>query len=171
MLKNSILNKLNGQITKELESAYLYFSMMSYFESISLKGFAHWMKLQAQEELGHAMRFFAYVNDKSMRVKSGAIASPKNEWDSPLDAIEDLYQHECLVSELINECVSLAIKENDHSTNTFLLWFVSEQVEEEASADEVVQKLKLIGDNSSGLFLLDTELGKRSAEDAEGAGA
>lgn len=166
MLNKTILNKMNAQITAELESAYLYFSMMSYFESISLKGFAHWMKLQAQEELGHAMRIFSYVNDKSMRVKTGPIGAPKNEWDSPLDAIEDFYTHECAVSEMINECVTLAIKENDHSTNTFLQWFVSEQVEEEASADEVVQKLKLIGDNSSGLFLLDTELSKRALDGA-----
>lgn len=164
MLKERVLAKLNEQLKHELASAYLYFSMAGYFESISLKGFANWMKVQAQEELAHSVRIFSYINDKSARVEIYELEAPKNDWGSPLAAIEDAHQHECYISERINECVSLALAENDHSTNTFLQWFVAEQVEEEAAADDVVQKLKLIGDNSSGLFLLDQELQKRNFE-------
>ena len=169
MLKERVLKKLNEQINHEMASAYLYFSMMGYFESLSLKGFSHWMKLQAQEEMTHSLRIFNYINDKGERAEAGSLAAPRHDWASPLEVAEDVYTHECFVSEKINECVTLALEENDHSTNTFLQWFVAEQVEEEASADDVVQKLKLIGDNSSGLFLLDAELGKRAFVDETAA--
>ncbi|MEX2016757.1 MAG: ferritin [Candidatus Hydrogenedentales bacterium] len=162
MLKRVILDKLNEQLNHELQSAYVYYAMAGYFEGISLKGFAHWMTLQAQEELTHVNRLFRYINDKGARVALGDVPAPKGAWKSPLDAIQDAYNHECFVSEKINECVSAALAENDHSTNTFLQWFVAEQVEEEAAADDVVQKLKLIGDHPSGLFMLDNELSKRT---------
>ncbi len=162
MLKDVVLDKLNEQINREAFSAYLYYSMSAYFESINLKGFAHWMTIQAQEEIVHTHRLFTYINDKGARVKLTAVEEPKRDWDSPLACIEDAYHHECTISECINECVTLALKENDHATNAMLQWFVSEQVEEEANADDLVQKLKLIADNSSGLYMLDTELGKRA---------
>lgn len=170
MLKESIEAKLNDQLNKELYSAYLYLSMASYFESISLKGFANWMKVQAQEELTHVAKLFDYINDRNGRVRLGPVDEPPAEWDSPIAVMQNAYEHECWVSEKINECVSLALSENDHSTNTFLQWFVAEQVEEEATADEIVQKLKLIGDNSSGLFLMDNEVGGRSLDSGDGAG-
>jgi len=169
VLKESIEAKLNDQLNKELYSAYLYFSMAAYFESISLKGFASWMKIQAQEELAHVARLFDYINDRSGRVRLGPVDEPPGDWDSPIAVMQNAYEHECWVSEKINECVTLALAENDHSTNTFLQWFVAEQVEEEATADEIVQKLKLIGDNSSGLFLMDNEVGGRSADSGDGA--
>ena len=169
MLKESIEAKLNDQLNKELYSAYLYLSMASYFESISLKGFANWMKVQAQEELTHVAKLFDYINDRNGRVRLGPVDEPPAEWDSPIAVMQNAYEHECWVSERINECVSLALSENDHSTNTFLQWFVAEQVEEEAMADEIVQKLKLIGDNSSGLFLMDNELGGRSPDSGDSA--
>ena len=170
MLKDNVLAKLNEQLKLELASAYVYFSMAGYFEAISLKGFANWMKIQAQEELAHTMRIFNYINDKGARVETYALDAPRNDWDSPLATIEDAYAHECFISEKINECVSLALAENDHSTNTFLQWFVAEQVEEEAAADDLVHKLKRIGDNASGLFLLDQELQKREFDsEADGA--
>lgn len=170
MLKKSVLDKLNAQLNSELSSAYLYYSMSAYFEHTNLKGFANWMKVQAQEELAHVDRLFNYINDRSARVVLKAVPAPKGEWKSPLDAMEDAYRHECEVSEQINECVSFALKENDHSTNTFLQWFVAEQVEEEAAADEIVQKLKLIGDNSSALYLLDSDLGRRTFAGGGSAG-
>lgn len=170
MLKDAIESKLNDQVNKELYSAYLYYSMASYFESINLKGFANWVKVQAQEELTHVARLFDYINDRGGRVQFDAVDGPPGEWDSPLAALQNAYEHECWVSERINECVSLALAENDHSTNTFLQWFVAEQVEEEANADDIVQKLTLIGDNSSGLFLMDNELGGRSLSSDDGAG-
>lgn len=164
MLKATMLDNLNGQINSEVYSAYLYFSMAGYFESINLKGFANWMEIQAQEELSHAHRLYSYIINKGERPKMAAIDAPPQDWSSPLDAMQDVYNHECKISEQINDSVSHALKESDHSTNTMLLWFVNEQVEEEAAADDVVQKLKLISDNSTGLFLLDSELGKRSPQ-------
>ena len=162
MLSDTILNRLNDQLNKESYSAYLYYSMSAYFETVNLKGFAHWMLIQAQEEITHTQRLFMYINDKSARVKLGAVDEPPHEWDSPLACLENAYEHECMISQRINDCVTLALGENDHATNAMLQWFVNEQVEEEANADDLVQKLKLIGDNSSGLFLIDAELSKRT---------
>lgn len=163
MLKDNVLDKLNAQFNNEIYSAYLYFSMAGYFESQNLKGFANWMEIQAREEVMHSHRIYKYIIDKGNRPKMSAIDAPTHDWDSALEAMKDTYSHECEISEQINECVSLALKENDHSTNTMLQWFVSEQVEEEAVVDDIVQKLKMISGNSTGLYLLDSELGKRSS--------
>lgn len=170
MLKTNIEDRLNEQVRHELQSAYIYFGMAGYFEHINLKGFANWMTVQAQEELTHAYRIFNYINDRGGRAKMKALDAPPLDWKSPLAAVTNAYEHECKVSLSINECVSLALDERDHMTNTFLQWFVAEQVEEEASADDLVQKLKLIGDNASGLFMLDTELSKRKFGTEEGNG-
>lgn len=167
MLKQKVLDALNEQLNLELQSAYLYYAMAAYFEDVNLKGFANWMIVQAQEEITHAHRIYNYVIDRGSKPRFDAADAPKQEWNSPLDTVTDAYNHECHVSERINECVSLAVKENDHSTNTMLQWFVNEQVEEEANADELVQKLKLIGDNPGALFLLDTELAKRGFHTAQ----
>lgn len=161
MLKERIQEQLNGQIQKELQSAYIYFAMAGYFESIGLKGFANWMTVQTQEELSHAQRLCNYVNDRGGRTAMLPIEAPQNEWDSPLAAVQNVYEHECYISESIGECITLAIEENDHMTNSLLQWFVVEQIEEEASADELVQKLKLAGNDSSVLFMMDAELGSR----------
>jgi ferritin len=125
------------------------------------------MRIQAQEELTHVHRIYTYIIHRSARPRFDAAKAPDQEWASPLAAMQDAYKHECFISEKIGECLSLALKEGDHSTSSMLQWFVNEQVEEEASADDVVQKLKLIGDNTSALFLLDTELaGRTFAPDA-----
>ena len=152
---------LNDQINAEMYSAYLYLSMSAYFQSKSLTGFANWMKVQAQEEMVHAMKMYDFVNERGGRVILAAIAAPPLEWDSPLNAFEGVYEHEQKVTGLINNLVELALEEHDHATNIFLQWFVSEQVEEEDSANEVVQKIKLMGDAQGGLFMLDRELGQR----------
>ena len=161
MLKETIQDALNKQINAELYSAYLYLSMSSYFESINLKGFANWMRVQAQEELGHAMRMYDYVVERGGRVILDTIEKPPSEWKSPLDAFEAVYNHETKVTGLINDLVELALKERDHATYNMLQWFVNEQVEEEASADEIVQKLKLVGDEGRALFMIDRELAQR----------
>ena len=161
MLKKKMQKALNEQINAEMYSAYLYLSMESYFQSISLGGFAAWMRGQVQEELMHAMKFYDFVNERGGRVTLESINKPESSWKSPLVAFEHILKHEQLVTSLINDLVELAIGEKDHATNIFLQWFVTEQVEEEASVGEVVDKLKLIQDNSSGLFLLDAEMGKR----------
>lgn len=161
MIKEKIKDAINKQINAEMYSAYLYLSMSAYFESINLKGFANWMKAQVQEEMVHAMKFYDYINERGGRVLLTAIDAPPTQWDSSLVVFEYTYKHEQRVTGLINGLVDLAISEKDHATNNFLQWFVAEQVEEESSADEVVQKLKIAGDQGGGLFMLDRELGQR----------
>jgi len=161
MLSQKVQEELNKQLNAELYSSYLYLSMSAYFQSLNLGGFANWMRVQAQEELVHAMKFYDFVNERDGRVTLHPVGGPPSEWASPLAAFEHVYQHEQKVTGLINGLVNLAIGERDHATNIFLQWFVTEQVEEEASANEVVQRLKLLGDDKSGLFMLDRELGQR----------
>lgn len=161
MIKKKIENALNKQTNAEMYSSYLYLSMSAFFELANLKGFAHWMRVQAQEELIHAMKFFDYVHERGGTVILTAIDAPPTKWQSPLAAFNHVFEHEQKVTGLINDLVNLAISENDHATNNFLQWFVAEQVEEESSAEEIVQKLKLVGDAPGGLFMLDRELGQR----------
>lgn len=161
MLSDKIRDAFNRQIVAELYSSYLYLSMSAYFESINLKGFAHWMRCQVQEEIVHAMKFYAFVNERGGTVKLGAIDAPPTEWASPLAAFQDAYAHEQKVTGLINSLMDLAIAERDHASNAFLQWFVTEQVEEEASADEVVKKIQLAGERGGGMFMLDRELATR----------
>ena len=161
MLSKTIEKAINKQINAELWSGYLYLSMASYFESIGLKGFANWMWIQAREEATHAMRFYHHVIERNGRVLITAIDKVSTDWKSPLHAFEDTYTHEIKVTGLINNLVNLAISEKDHTTANMLQWFVNEQVEEESSASEIIQKLKLIGKDTSGLFMLDKELAVR----------
>ena len=161
MLSQRMLEELNKQVNAELYSAYLYLSMAAYFESINLKGFANWMRVQAQEELTHAMRFFDYINERGGVVKLAAIEQPPTEWKSPLDVFDATYKHEVKVTGMINSLVNLAMKEKDHATYNMLQWFVAEQVEEEASADGIRRQLKLIGKDGRGILMLDRELGQR----------
>jgi len=162
MLSERMLEALNKQVNAELYSAYLYLSMAAYFESINLKGFSNWMRVQAQEEVSHAMKFFDYINERGGRVKMMAIEQPPTEWNSPLDAFEATYEHETNVTRMINDLVNMAMEEKDHATYNMLQWFVAEQVEEEASADEIRQQLKLIGDDGRGIMMLDRELRQRT---------
>jgi len=161
MINKKIEAAFNEQVNAELYSAYLYLSMSAYFESLSLKGFANWMRCQAQEELLHAMKFYAFINERGGRVALKAVEAPPTAWSSPLDAFQQAYAHEQTVTALINGLVDLALQEREHSANAFLQWFVTEQVEEEASADAVVQQLKLAGDAGGGLFMIDRELATR----------
>jgi len=161
MLSDKMLKALNDQINAELYSSYLYLSMAAYFQDLNLSGFAQWMKVQALEELTHAMKFYGFVGDRGGRVTMAPIGGPPNRWESPLAVFQEALAHEQKVTGLINKLVDLAIKEKDHATNTFLQWFVTEQVEEEASAHDVVQKLKLMGDAQGGLFMLDQEMSQR----------
>ncbi len=161
MMKKKMLKALNTQINAEMYSSYLYLSMESYFQSVSLSGFASWMRGQVQEELFHGMKFYDYVNERGGKVTLNTIAKPDAEWKSPLVAFEHILRHEQMVTSLINNLMDLASAEQDHATKIFLQWFVSEQVEEEATVGEVVNKLRLIKNDSSGLFLLDAEMNKR----------
>jgi ferritin len=161
MINEKVRESFNKQITAELYSSYLYLSMAAYFESMNLPGFANWMKVQAQEELVHAMKFFTFINDRSGKVELAAIDGPPVSWETPLTVFEDAYKHEVKVTALINNLVDTALAERDHAAAAFLQWFVTEQVEEEASADGVVQQLRLAGSDGSGLFMLDRELATR----------
>jgi len=170
MLNPKIEQALNDQINAELYSSYLYLSMAAYFESVSLSGMAQWMRIQAQEELGHVMRFFDFINDRDGRVRLTQVDGPKTDWGSPLEAFQEAYEHECKISALIGDLTSLADGEKDHAASTFLQWFVNEQVEEEAAAKAIVDKLKLVGDNGVALFMVDAELGQRPPVGAGQAG-
>jgi len=154
---------LNKHANAEFYSSYLYLSMSAYFQSINLTGFAHWMRVQAREELAHAMKFYDHVIERGGRVSLQAVEAPTSRWDSPLAAFEDAYRHEQKVTGLINQLVDDAVQSKDHATNAFLQWFVSEQVEEEASVDAIVQKLRLVGDAPGGLFMIDHHLGERAS--------
>ena len=163
MLSKKMETAINKQINAELYSGYMYLAMSSHFESINLPGFAAWLKVQAGEELGHAMKMFDYVVERGGRVTLAAIDKPPAKWASPLKAFEAVYEHECKVTAMINKLADLATAENDHATSVFLHWFIKEQVEEEASADAVVQKLKLAKDSPGPLLMLDREMSRRGA--------
>ncbi|HPG30260.1 MAG TPA: ferritin [bacterium] len=162
MINKKIEKAFNEQLNKEYFSSYLYLSMAAYFESRNLKGFANWMRVQTQEELAHFMIFFDNIIERGGKVSLTGIESPQTEWKSILDAFEAAYKHELFISNSINELVALSIQEKDYAANNFLQWFVKEQVEEEASVDEIVQKLKLLGEEKGGgIFMLDNELSSR----------
>ncbi len=164
MIGKNMQEALNKQLNAELYSAYLYLSMSANFESANLPGFATWMRAQAQEEVGHAMRIYNFVVERLGKVVLTGVEGPPAQWDSPLAAFEDAFKHEQEVTGMIDELVALAEAEKDNASATFLQWFVTEQVEEESSVDEVVQKLKLAGDAPSALLVLDGLLGQRGKE-------
>jgi len=161
MLSKKMEKALNGQINAEIYSSYMYLSMSAWFAQTGLAGFANWMNQQAQEEMFHAMKLFNFVNERGGRVLLAAIAKPPVDWKSATDVIQATLKHEQKVTGLINDLVNQALDERDHATNIFLQWFVSEQVEEEDNVGAVLDKLKLIGKDSSGLFTLDQEMAQR----------
>jgi len=161
MISKKIQEALNKQINAEFYSSYFYLSMSAYFEAKDLQGFAKWFRMQADEEYAHAMKIFDYVYQIGGEVMLQKIDGPKTGWDSFLEVFKDTFEHEQKVTKSINTLVDLAQKEKDHATVNFLQWFVSEQVEEEATAQMNVKKMEMIGDSKSGLFMLDNELGSR----------
>lgn len=164
MIGKTIEESINEQINEELYSAYVYLSMAAYCEAVNFPGFGHWMRFQSREEVGHAMRLFDYLADRGGRVRLKAIEQPPVDFKSPLDMFEQSLHHEEKVSGMINRLYGLAIKESDHATQVALQWFVQEQVEEERSASQIVQRLRMIGDDSASLLILDRELAARQTE-------
>ncbi len=162
MLSQKMQDALNEQINAEYYSSYLYLSMAAHCEAINLDGFANWLRVQTQEEMAHAMKIFDFVLERGGRVELKPIEGPPAQWDSPVAIFEATLKHEQHVTSRINKLVDLAIDQSDHATNAFLQWFVNEQVEEEATADAILQKLKLMADAPGGLFLLDRELAQRT---------
>jgi ferritin len=164
MMKEAVQAALNEQIKTELYSAYFYLSASGYFESINLSGFARWMRLQSLEEVKHAMKFFDFMLDRGSRVTLQAIDKPPTDFQSSLDAFTQALQHEQYVTSLIHRLYALAVQEQDYPAQILLQWFITEQVEEEREATRIIQELKMAGDNSSTLLLLNNTLGARRAE-------
>ena len=160
MVSENMEKAINEQLNAEMYSGYLYLSMAAYFEDQDYPGFAQWMRVQAQEELDHAMKFYDYLNTRGARVTLTAIEAPQTEWDSIEAVFKHVLEHEQMVTSLINNLVDIAIEEKDHATNQFLQWYVEEQVEEEESAMEVLGKIKRAG-GANILYMLDSELGSR----------
>lgn len=161
MISQAVQDAINEQIKHELYSAYLYLSMSAYAQSIPMPGLAHWTRLQSTEEVAHAMKLFDYVIDRGGRVTLRAIDQPPGEFRSPLDVAEQTLRHEQKVTGLIRQLYEAAAHENDYATQVELQWFISEQVEEERNAEDLLAKLKMVGDHPGALFMLDKELGAR----------
>ena len=165
MISKPVLEKMNAQVTFEMASAYLYLSMAAYFEAANLPGFASWMRVQFQEEQGHALKFFEYILDRGEKVSLGAIEQPEVEFTSPLVVFEKTLAHEQLVTSRVLDIYETARTENDVATQIFLQWFINEQVEEEKNASQAVELLRKIGPSIGSLYQLDHRMGKRGGSD------
>lgn len=161
MLSQRMNDALDEQVKWELYSSYMYLSMSAYFQELGLSGFANWMRVQAQEELFHAMKFYDFIGERGGRVTLHAIDAPPATWKNPLDAFTCTLEHERLVTSRINDLVNVAIEEKDHATNIFLQWFVTEQVEEEDNVTDALNKLRLINGEGQGMLMLDKDLATR----------
>jgi len=162
MIGKAMEAAINKQINAELYSAYLYLAMSAWLDGLQLPGFAHWMRAQAQEEMTHAMRFYAYLGGRGGQTALEAIQAPPGQWASPLACFEEVAAHEAKVTALINGLMDLALEARDHASVNMLQWFIAEQVEEEASAAEVIGKLKLVAQTHGGLFMLDKDMAART---------
>jgi len=161
MMKPSVQDIINKQIQAELYSAYLYLSMAAWCNDQNLTGMAHWLKVQAKEEVEHAMKFYHHLEERSAKIELKAIEAPPKEWKSPLEVFQAAYGHEQKVTGMIYDIVNLAQKEGDHAAAVMCQWFVTEQVEEEAQTWAIVEKLKMAGESKGALMQIDHQLGKR----------
>jgi ferritin len=161
MISKIMQDAINDQIQKELYSSYLYLSMSAYFSDRNLSGFAHWMRVQESEEREHAMKFYDFILERGGKVNLKAIDAPKTEWSSTLEVAEEVAAHEAKVTASIYALYETALKEKDYPAQIMLQWFISEQVEEEKNATEIVANLKLIEDRGTAIYVLDHQLGKR----------
>lgn len=165
MLGQTVQDAMNEQLKNELFSAYAYLSGSAYFESMTLPGFARWMQVQSQEEVAHAMKFFQFIIDRGGRVVLQAIDPPPVDFQSPLQVFEQGLTHEQKVTGMTHQLYALAVSEKDYASQTFLQWFVTEQVEEEKNTLQIVEMLKMIADQSYALLMPDKELGGRETGD------
>ena len=165
MLSQAVQDAINDQIHHEFHSAYVYLSMSAYLEAANFTGFAKWMRVQAKEEVMHAMKLFDFVNDRNGRVTLKTLEAPPKEWKSVLDVFEHALKHEQKVTSMIHSLYALATKENDYATQVALTWFINEQVEEEATATSVVDRLKIANNDGAALLILDGQLGARTDEE------
>jgi ferritin len=163
MISTKMQEAINKQVQAEFASAYLYLSMSAYCEAQNLKGFAYWLKTQYQEETAHALKLIDFLAERGGKVVLQAIETPQAEFGTPVQVFEKVLAHEQHVTSLINSLYEIALNEKDYASQIFLQWFINEQVEEEASATEVLEKLKMIPEKSGAIFYIDKELGKRGA--------
>ena len=161
MIAKRMSEAMNMQIKHELESYYIYLSMVAYFHEQNLDGMAHWMRCQAHEEMIHAMKFFDHIIDRGGSVKLLDLKQIKTTWKSPLEAWKDAYEHEQFITGKINELIKISREENDYNAEPLLHWFANEQIEEEKNTDKAVKELEMIGNSKEGLFMVDRELGTR----------
>ncbi|MFH1378927.1 MAG: ferritin [bacterium] len=161
MMSKKMIDLLNDQINKEIYSAYLYLSMAAYSSHIGLNGFANWFYVQVKEEMVHAEKMYQYMIQQDGKIALKAIDKPDHNFTSAADMFKKTLDHEKLVTKSIHNIVTAARKENDHATDAFLQWFVTEQVEEESTAGEILQRVKLIGKDGNGLLLIDSQLATR----------
>lgn len=164
MISKVMQDAMNDQINKELYSSYLYLSMAAYFEDKNLPGFAHWMRVQEAEEREHAMKIYDFILERGGKVILKAIDAPKVEWTSTLEIAEEVAAHEAKVTASIYALYETALKEKDYPAQVMLQWFISEQVEEEKNAAEIVANLKLIEERGTAVLMLDHRLAKRGGE-------
>ncbi|MCB0309619.1 MAG: ferritin [Bdellovibrionales bacterium] len=163
MISDKLATALNQQINSELQAAYLYLAMSAYFNSRSLNGMAHWMLMQSQEELQHAMRIYKYLSDQGVKTELLELAKPTNTFSGVQDVFEHALANEKLLAEKLNSLAGMALNEKDNTTYSFLEWFLTEQVEEIATCNTILDKLKLIGESGHGLLLINNELGERQS--------
>ncbi|MFZ5988201.1 MAG: ferritin [Bacillota bacterium] len=161
MINDNMVKKLNDQMQKEFYSAYLYLSMSGYFKSINLEGFANFFYVQAQEERDHAMKIFDYINQVGGKITLKQIDAPKVDFESIEEVLRLSLEHEQFITKSIHDIVDAALSEKDHTTYSFLQWFINEQVEEEATADHNLKKFKLVGNDGRGILMIDAELAQR----------
>ena len=164
MISKVMQDAINDQINKELYSSYLYLSMAAYFEDKNLSGFAHWMRVQEAEERAHAMKLYDFIVERGGRVMLKTIDAPKTEWKSTLEVAEEVAAHEAKVTASIYALYETALKEKDYPAQIMLQWFISEQVEEEKNAADIVANLKLIEERGTAVLMLDHRLAKRGGE-------
>ena len=162
MISEKMNAAFNKQINEEFYSAYLYLSMSAYFERLGLLGFSNWMKVQTQEETAHAMGLFDYVNSRGGKIELEQVNKPQINWNSALDAFEAVLKHEEFITSKISELMDVAETEKDRPALSFLQWYIKEQVEEEATAGDLLTKLKLIGSDVNALLLMDKDLAART---------
>jgi ferritin len=167
MPSKGLQKAMNDQIRKEFESAYIYLSMAAWMEDQTLPGFAAWLRQQAREESGHAMKIYDHLIDRGCRVELQPVAGPPTEFKTPLDVFQQVKKHEESVTTSINTLYGLAVDDRDYASQVFLEWFITEQVEEEKNSSQVLESVRRVGDNQAALVMLDRELGQRGPEDKE----
>ncbi|MDH7598533.1 MAG: ferritin [Sedimentisphaerales bacterium] len=164
MISKKIQDAFNAQFNAETYSAYLYWSMSAALENMGLGGFAHWMRVQAKEELGHAQRFYDHIIARGGQVRFAAIACPPSQWQDVMAMMADTLAHEKKVTSSIHDLMDLALTEKDHAAVVFLQWFVNEQVEEEANVQQIIQRLEMAGQSKGAILMLDHQMASRKAD-------